>query len=211
MIFRSEGLGIQDAAEALRAGQAVIYPTETLYALGVDPRNPEAVDLVYAMKGRSRDKALPLIIGEPKQLRIACNLALDVEAMIQPLIRAFWPGPLTILLPASDALRGTVAAEDGTVAVRFTANSVAQDLSRLAGLPLVATSANRSGETAPARVREIDQRLIDQSAGVVMDRPWPHGGPASTIVRLVSPGLMLMLRRGAVSPAALNNAGFEVL
>lgn len=134
------------AVALLRSGGLLIYPTDTLYALGARAYDPEACRKVRAAKGREGGKPLPVVAGDVSQVEEMCSGWPDGARV---LARRFWPGPLTLVLPAGPALPPEVTAGTGAVAVRVPALAVTRRLCALAG-PLVSTSANSKGRPAPA-------------------------------------------------------------
>lgn len=184
---------VAQAAGAVRRGQVVAYPTDTLYGLAVDPRDVAAVARLFALKARGRNRALPLIAADVDQ----------VMALVRPLTRgerrlaeACWPGPLAIVAEARTALAPGVAGADGSVAVRVPAHAVARALAREVGHPVTATSANVSGGRAPAAADDVVAAL-GHGIAVLLDVGSAPGGPPSTIVRVDSGGPCL-LRAGAI-------------
>jgi L-threonylcarbamoyladenylate synthase len=136
------------AARLLRRGAVVAYPTEAVYGLGCDPLNPAAVDRILAIKGRPVSKGLILIAAEFRQLAPFVEMLDEGSRMAEVL--ASWPGPHTWLLPAASGCPSWLTGQHDTLAVRVTAHPVAAGLCRAAGMSLVSTSANRSGQP-PAR------------------------------------------------------------
>ena len=128
----------------LARGLVVAYPTDTVYGLAVDPRNPEAVRRLFALKARDASSALTLIAADLEQARLAAELGETAEQ----LARAFWPGPLTIVGLARAGLTAEAVAGGDTVGVRVPDHAVAVALAREAGFPVTATSANVSGQPA---------------------------------------------------------------
>ena len=192
---------IAQAAEVLRKGGLVIYPTETFYGLACDPRNPAAVDRIFEAKGRPDRMALPLIAGGRDAI-ILC--ARDVPETARRLMDAFWPGPLTLVLLAADDLPPRLLGGGHTVGVRVSSHPVAASLARAMGGPIVATSANRSGEPPPTTAQEASQAL-DDSIGAILDGGPTTGGNSSTVLDLtVDPPRLL--RSGAVSSGAIETA-----
>jgi L-threonylcarbamoyladenylate synthase len=183
---------VRDAAEALRRGGVVAYPTETFYGLGAIARDGAAVRRLAALKGRPDGKPLPLVAGDRTQVDEVA--ALDEAA--ERLACAFWPGPLTLVLPARAGLAPEITAGTGTVGVRISASEIARALSLLAGGALVSTSANPSGGPPPARVLEIEAALRRQLDGV-LDAGAVPGGRPSTVVAL-NAGEATLVREGAV-------------
>lgn len=180
------------AAEALRLGGLVIYPTDTLYALGAAALNPSAVAALRKAKKREKGKALPLVAADVLQAR---SLWAEFPAEAEALARHFWPGPLSLVLHASPTLSREVSAAEGTVAVRVPASPLARALAG-AGGPLVATSANLSGEEPPMTCAQA-VAAFEGTVFLALDSG-PAGSAPSTIVDL-STGEPRLLREGAIS------------
>ena len=143
---------IAQAAAIIRAGQLVAFPTETVYGLGSDGLNPVAIGRLYAVKGRPPDNPLILHIASPDQLPL---VAADVPARAHRLVQAFWPGPLTLILPKTSGVPDLATAGLTTVAVRMPAHPVALGLIDAAKTPLAAPSANRSGLPSPTTAHHV--------------------------------------------------------
>jgi L-threonylcarbamoyladenylate synthase len=184
---------LQEAAKWIRNGGLIALPTDTLYALAADPFRAEAVARVFAVKGRAFDQALPLIAADADQ--IATTLGQLPPAGTR-LAARFWPGPLTMLIPAPPALADAVSAGTGRVGVRVPAHAIARAICRGAGCPLVATSANRSGQPATADPTEVERALGDDLDLLIDTGPAPGGAP-STIVD-VTGAMPMLVRAGAV-------------
>ncbi len=189
----SQLLDLARAAELLRAGGVVVYPTETFYALGALASREDALLRLAEGKLRPEGKPLPLLAADLGQVR-------EVASISRPLALAlaahFWPGPLSLVLPALPGLSAAVTAGTGTVAVRVPGSTLARELARLSGGPLVSTSANLSGGPPPCRVEELDGALLARVDGVLDGGPTPGGKP-STLVALGG-GVPRLLREGAV-------------
>ena len=211
---------LQEAVACLRGGHALIFPTETFYGLGCLATDSVAVARVYQLKRRPVHKPLPLLAASVEQVRaVAC-----LEAMPEALA-AFWPGPLTVLLPARPALPAALVNERGQVAVRVTPHPVAAALALGAGGPLTASSANLNGRQPVCRVEQLDPELLaalehqGQMPCVLTLGPSPQGGEPSTLVEPLADGentgprsrRLRMVRAGAVSAQALEAAGFTVV
>lgn len=184
---------IQEAATWILDGGVVALPTDTLYGLAADPFNAAAVARVFAVKGRDAARAL---------LLIASNRA-QVEARLGPLAASaarladrFWPGPLTLLVPASPALARDVTGGSGTVGVRVPDDDVARAVCAACGRPVTATSANVSGEPATADPDEVERALGDR-VDFLLDTGRTRGGPPSTIVDVTGAEPQLV-RAGAI-------------
>ncbi|HET7293733.1 MAG TPA: L-threonylcarbamoyladenylate synthase [Vicinamibacteria bacterium] len=179
------------AAAALARGELVIFPTDTLYALGCRALDAAAAERVRRVKGRDESRPLPLVLAELGQLRGVCP---KPPRALEPLAERFWPGPLTLVVPAAAAVPEAVTSGSGTVAVRVPALDFARRLCARAG-PLVSTSANRTGRPAPSTC-EAAVREVGGSAAVAVDGG--EGGSApSTVVDLTGAAPRL-LRAGAL-------------
>lgn len=179
------------AIAALRRGEVVAYPTETFYALGVDALDELALARLRELKGRG-EKAISVLIDGPAMLERLCA---DVPPRARALMDRYWPGALTIALPARSEVPAPLLA-DGYVAVRHSPNPVAAALLAALGSPLTATSANRAGEP-PAITAEAVDEAFGGACRVLDGGPTPGGAP-STLVR-VRGGTLEILRAGAVT------------
>lgn len=198
---------VSRAAAIIRQGGTVIYPTETLYALGASGLDHRAAARVAELKGRQADKPLPLIISGMDQLGQVT--AWGHETFVR-LTELFWPGPLSILVPAGEGLSPLVADRDGWTSVRQSSNRVARDLARASGTPIVATSANLAGETPVARLEDIDPGLSATVDLVVDVKPYPRGGLPSTVVRILGRDRVQLAREGALKAGQIQAWGFEI-
>lgn len=143
--------GIAVAAQALAAGEVVAHPTETVYGLAVDPWNPDALERLIAAKGRGAAKGLLLIAADRGQVERAARIPPEAERYIG----AFWPGPLTLILPKCEALPDLAAGGRDTIGVRIPGCAAARRLCAAFGRPITSTSANRSGDPPARRIKEI--------------------------------------------------------
>src|ERR1043166_756263 len=150
---------IDEAATWIRRGRVIAIPTDTLYGLAADPFSADAVARVFAVKGRAAERALPLIAADAAQ--IVSHLG-PLPVLAQQLGDRFWPGPLTIVMPATAALARDVTGGTGTVGVRVPADPIARSVCTACGHPVTATSANLSGEPAPATPDEGEKTLGDR-------------------------------------------------
>lgn len=185
-----------EAAGLLRAGRLVAFPTETVYGLGADATDAGAVAAIYRAKGRPAHN--PLIVHLPEADGARRIGRFDERA--ERLAAAFWPGPLTLVLPLADGSPVAEAARAGlpTVALRVPAHPVARDLLRAAGLPIAAPSANPSGRVSPTTARHVAAELGDAVALVLDGGPCPVG-VESTVVDLSGSGGARLLRPGGLS------------
>ncbi len=183
-----------DAALArLRSGGVVAFPTETSYCIGCRAADAGAVARVVAAKHRPEGKPLPVLLPDLETLR-----RLEPETPLLVLADAFWPGPVTLVVPAFPGLPAQVTADTNMVGVRVTAHPIAGALVRALGEPLVATSANRSGEPAATTAAECD--ALQGLDGVLDGGPAP--GTHCTVVGFVD-GDLHLFRAGPVEEAVL--------
>lgn len=180
-------MDIDGAVRVLRRGGVIAFPTETTYGLGCDPRNAQAMRRIYAIKGREKRKPFLLVASSVAQAGRVADLS-----RLSPRLRRYWPGPVTFVLPAKKG--------KGNVAIRVSSSPVVCRLCRAFGHPIVATSANRSGEPdcrsgravarAFAKRRERPDLILDAGA-------LPRRKP-STVARVHEDGTIEVLRQGAI-------------
>lgn len=198
---------MRSVLQTLRDGGVVVYPTETLYAVGCHGLSRDSALRVLRIKQRTEAKALPLIIGDPEMLDLVAEI---IPPTVRALAAAFWPGPLSILVPARAEVPRPVRDAQGLVSVRCTPHPLAAELSRALHAPLVATSANFSGKPAAARPEELDPELLARADAALLEEPYPQGGDPSTLVMPLPDNRLLILRHGAVSKESLQSQGFVV-
>ncbi len=186
---------IREAAELLRAGRLVAFPTETVYGLGADATNGTAVASIFEAKGRPRFN--PLIVHVPNAQSAERYVILG--ALAQKLAATFWPGPLTLVLPrkSSSAISDLVTAGLDTVAIRVPDHDIARALLLEANVPVAAPSANRSGHVSPTTAAHVAADLDDKLA-LILDGGPTQRGLESTVVATTS-GVVTILRPGAVT------------
>jgi L-threonylcarbamoyladenylate synthase len=180
---------VAHAAELIRAGKLVAFPTETVYGLGANALDPAAVERIFAAKGRP--KTSPLIV-HVDSIEMARGLAAAWPAAAETLARRYWPGPLTMVLPKRAEVPDIVTAGLPTVGLRMPAHPLALELIRAAGVPIAGPSANRFTELSPTAASHVPEALADY----VLD-----GGPArvgieSTVISLA--GQPMLLRPGVI-------------
>lgn len=186
------------AARAIKRGALVAFPTETVYGLGADAFNEEAVSKVYAAKGRPSDNPLIVHVADPEQVS---EFAI-VNEQAQKLMSAYWPGPLTMILPVKPSkLSLTVTGGLDTVAVRLPDNDATRQLIRASQTPLVGPSANTSGKPSPTLAKHVYHDLHGKIAGILDDGPTKIG-VESTVLDL-SANMPAVLRPGKITPAQI--------
>jgi L-threonylcarbamoyladenylate synthase len=186
------------AIEALRAGELVVYPTETFYAVGADARASAALERIFALKGREPNQPIALIAADTTS---AFALACEIPALARRLADAFWPGPLTLVLPAARGLHPALVGPDGGVGVRVSPHPLACALASGLGRPLTATSANLSGHPPAATLAAARAELGDR-VKVYLDGGTLAGGAPSTVVAMDAGGYRI-IRAGAINAREL--------
>lgn len=186
------------AVDILRDGGIIAYPTETFYGLGVKFDIENSLKRLYKIKQRPKEKAMPIIIGNKGLLSV---IAASVNNTAISLMDRFWPGPLTLIFHARKNLSEFITAGTHTVAVRIPGESFALHLSRFAGFPITATSANLSGQS-PAQDSETVLRYFGDAIDLLVDSGAASGGLPSTIVDITSEEIKI-LREGAIKKELL--------
>ncbi|MBB6120454.1 L-threonylcarbamoyladenylate synthase [Nocardiopsis algeriensis] len=186
--------GIADAASAVRRGELVVLPTDTVYGIGTDAFNPRAVAGLLTTKGRGREMPPPVLVGS---MRAATALIDDLGSHGRDLMEEFWPGPLTVVCAATPSLSWDLGDTKGTVAVRMPMDPVALELLKETG-PMAVSSANKSGRPAATRVDEAVEQLGEEDVAVYLDGGATESSVPSTIVDLTY-AVPRVLRAGAIS------------
>lgn len=197
-LFDDAETALETAREAVAGGQCVVLPTDTVYGIGANAFNAEAVARLLAAKQRGRDMPSPVLIAEPSMLR---SLAEEIPPAAAQLIERFWPGALTIILTAQRRLPLDLGDAAGTIAVRLPDHDQARALLRRTG-PLAVSSANTSGQPAATTVQQAQQMLGD-SVAVYLDAGEAPGGQPSTIVDFTVTDTGRVLRPGAIPVTSL--------
>lgn len=186
---------IKEVIRHLKNGGIVVYPTETAYGLGCDATNQKAVDLIFAIKQRDKEKILPVIVGS---LTMAEKWAVFTDKE-KELAQKFWPGPLTLILPAKKKLAEGCLAQDNTIALRVSGNDLARGLAEQLGMPIVATSANLSGTGEIYDIKEFKNvfaEAINKYHIGIIDGGLLFKRAPSTIARVEAGGKVTILRQG---------------
>ncbi|MFO1408293.1 MAG: L-threonylcarbamoyladenylate synthase [Steroidobacteraceae bacterium] len=196
---------IDRAVDALREGEVIAFPTETVYGLGADAQNPDAVRRVFELKGRPATHPLIVHIDHPRMLE---RWALTVPPAARALAAKFWPGPLTLVLRRAPAVDLAVTGGQDTVAIRVPGHPVAQQLLRAFGGGIAAPSANRYGHVSPTRAEHVREEFGD-SVRTVLDGGDCKIGLESTIVSCVD-DVPRLLRPGSITLTQLRTVVPEV-
>ncbi|HOE67377.1 MAG TPA: L-threonylcarbamoyladenylate synthase [Candidatus Hydrogenedentes bacterium] len=192
----ADGRGLDEAARILRGGGVVVYPTETVYGLGADPFSPRAIEKLFAIKGRSAHNAVLLIAANREQLREA--VAEWPEDALQ-LVQAFWPGPLSLVLPKTARISEALTGGGDAICVRCPGSEIARALCEAVGGPITSTSANRSGEAPASTLAGFALDGVDAAIDV---GALPPSAP-STVYHVAA---RRVLREGVISARAIEGA-----
>ncbi len=193
---------LERAAGILRAGGLVAFPTETVYGLGANALDPEAVAHIFAAKQRpSWDPVIVHIAGEVAANPMLEPLVTALPDAARKLMAAFWPGPLTLLLPRSEAVPDAVTAGRPLVGIRMPSHPVAFELIRLAGVPIAAPSANTFSRTSPTTAQHVLDDLDGRIDAIVDAGPTEHGIESTVLDPCQSP--MILYRQGAITAAQI--------
>lgn len=196
---------IAHAAEVIKAGGLVVFPTETVYGLGADALNEAAAKKIYAAKGRPSDNPLIIHISEPSE----AEKYTYTSELYWKLAEKFMPGPLTVVMTAKDNVPLRTRGGLSTVAVRCPENPIARELIRLSGTPIAAPSANLSGSPSPTNAGHVIEDM-DGRVDVVLDGGSSDFGLESTIVKIEDDGTLTLLRPGKITAEELASIGAEV-
>ena len=196
---------LDEAAMCLKNGGTVIFPTETVYGLGADALNEKAVEKIYTAKGRPSDNPLIVHIAEKDDIK---PLVKEVTPKARALMDAFFPGPLTIILPKSDKIGKTVSGGLDTVAVRMPINETAHALIKASGCPIAAPSANTSGLPSPTRAKYVIDDMMGKIDAIIDGGDCEYG-VESTVITLAAE-VPTLLRPGAITKEMLESVIGEV-
>jgi len=181
------------AREVLSAGGVIVYPTDTFYGLGADPKNAAAVRRLFEIKGREMNQPILLLIQNAAE---ASDWAAEIPPQAKELMEKFWPGPLTIVFRARPQVLPQLTAGTGAIGLRVPGSALTRTLLAAVGIALTGTSANISGQAPPRTAYEAAAALEDR-VDLVLDGGPTAGGEPSTVVD-VSRGGLQVVRAGAV-------------
>ena len=199
---------INHAIDILKNNQLLIYPTETFFALGCKISSEQAIADVFKFKKRLLAMPLPVIIANINQVPLVALLSSSLQDDVEFLAKEFWPGPLSLILPARVTLSPLLTGGTGRIAIRQSSHPVATELAQKLGEPLVSSSANISGILPVTKITEMDTTFME-SIGAVLDlAPAPNGGLASTIIEPKGNKEVLVHRKGSVDLERIRNCGF---
>ena len=197
LILAADSAGLEQAVEIMRTGGVIAYPTETLYGLGGLATQRRVVERVLAIKGRGPADPLPLIVADEEAAAEAAHL----PSVALELAEIFWPGPLTFILRARMDFPPGVILED-KIALRVSFHPLAQTLTQRLNAPLIATSANQTGQPGATTAEEAFLALAADPPDLILDGGPSPGGPASTILDMTQTP-PLLVREGAIAVSEL--------
>ena len=185
---------IQTIAAHLLQGSVVALPTETIYGLCCDPRQPNALQKLFALKERDPAKPVLCITGQREQI----DRLVEIPAQLKPILEQFWPGPLTVVLPLKDAASlASLTTKTGTIALRHSSDPLIRAITALTNFPIVATSANKSGEPFLQSAAEVRAQFGD-ALEMIIKTDHPLLQIPSTIIACSSQGEIILIREGAI-------------
>lgn len=193
-LSKNSGDAFQEAGALIKAGELVAFPTETVYGLGANGLDSEAVAKIYVAKGRPSDNPIILHIAKLAELNSLTN---DLSPMAKKLAENFWPGPMTLVVPRSKIVPDIVTAGLDTVAVRLPDNENARNLIQAAGVPIAAPSANISGRPSPTTAAEVKEDMDGKIAGI-LDGGTCQVGLESTVIDTTGK-VPVVLRPGGIT------------
>jgi len=199
-IVRATQVEIERAVQALRDGELVAFPTETVYGLGANAQNPAAVRRIFAAKGRPPNHPVIVHLDSPRFLH---GWVREVPPSAARLAEAFWPGPLTMVMPRAASVHDVITGGQDTIAIRVPAHPMAQQLLTAFGGGIAAPSANRYGRLSPTRAEHVREEL-GASVRVILDGGESQIGLESTIVSFED-GAVRLLRPGSVTASQIRS------
>ena len=196
---------IKEPAQAIKQGNLVLFPTETVYGIGANALDEKAVKKIYEAKGRASDNPL---IAHISNLEMLIKLVTEIGEREKKLIEKFWPGPLTIIFNKSNIVPNIITAALETVAIRMPSNEIAKRLIEYSGVPIAAPSANISGKPSGTIVEDILEEL-DGKVEYIIDGGMVDIGLESTVIRVID-GKVHILRPGKITKEDIESLGIEV-
>lgn len=190
---------LEEPAKIIRDGGIVIFPTETVYGIGANVLNAEAVKKIYEIKKRPLSKPINLLVNSIEMIE---KVAKDITPLEYAIIKEFFPGPLTIILQKKDVVPDIVTANGTTVGIRMPANEIALELIKKAGVPLATSSANISDKPSKTNIKDVMSDFSEE-VDCCIDGGESKIGIASTIVQVIN-GVPHILRQGTITEEQIN-------
>ena len=190
---------LEQAAELIKQGKIVVFPTETVYGIGTNGLDENAVRRLYEVKQRPLNKPISLLVSNMEMVNL---IAKDITEVEYKIMEKFFPGPLTIILKKKDIVPDIVTAGQDTVGVRMPSGEIARKLVEIAGVPIAAPSANITGQPSGTNVQEI-KKSFERKVDFFIDGGESELGVSSTIVKVVD-GKSQILRQGSITLEQIN-------
>jgi len=200
MLVSPDEIGLNQSADAIRAGELVAIPTDTYFALGANGLDSRAAESVFRIKGRNPGTPVPLLISD---VDMVADLTSEFPNPLKHLAEELWPGALTVVLPASIRVPEVVSAGSGTVGLRVPDNRVAIDLIARAGVPITGTSCNLTGRDPIKEASEVHQVFGDRIA-ICLDAACGESTAPSTVITYEDRKIVI-LRAGAITAESIQN------
>ena len=200
MLLSSDTSSLNIAAAAIKQGSLVSFPTDTYFALGADGMNNRAVQHVFEVKGRNPGTPVPLLVSD---LDMVTELTRSFSKILADLASRFWPGALTIVVPALGHVPESVTARTGTVGLRIPDHTLARQLIRLSGTPITGTSCNLTGQPPASNASDVDQQF-GEKIDFCIDSSCGSNTAPSTVISYAN-GKLSILRLGAISIESIKN------
>ncbi len=197
---------IEEAVKLIKEEKLIVFPTETVYGLGADALNKEAVKRIFEIKGRPLDKPLSILIGKKEDLR---QYVQKIPKSAQVLIERFWPGPLTLIFKASSLIPDIMMGENSTIGIRMPDCRIALEIVKASGVLLACPSANLSGSPAPTKAEEVIKDLGER-IDLLLDGGETRIGVESTVLDLTASSPTI-LREGALKKEEIEEVVGKVL
>lgn len=191
---------IKEPAKIIKNGGIVVFPTETVYGIGVNGLDKQAIEKLYKIKKRQTDKPISLLVSDMKMIEY---LAKDISDIEYRIMRAFFPGPLTIILKKKEIIPDILTANKDTVGIRMPSDKIAQKLIEYVKSPIATTSANISGNLSGTEIKDIINDF-GQNVDYYIDSGKSKIGTGSTIVEVIN-GIPCILRKGSITEEQIYN------
>jgi L-threonylcarbamoyladenylate synthase len=187
-------MNLSRAIASLKSGNVIVFPTETVYGLGADALNPAAVEKVFQLKGRNPNSPIPVIVADQAMLQRVIE---KIPPVARTLMEQFWPGPLTLVLPAAPGMPKQLLNRTGGVGVRISSQHIATELAQSFGRPLTATSANPSGQQAASTIEQA-QNYFASDIEIFLDGGKLPSKTGSSVVEVIDDRIKI-IRAGEIS------------
>jgi L-threonylcarbamoyladenylate synthase len=191
-------MNLSRAIASLKSGNVIVFPTETVYGLGADALNPAAVEKVFQLKGRNPNSPIPVIVADQAMLQ---GVVEKIPPVARTLMEQFWPGPLTLVLPAAPGMPKQLLNRTGGVGVRISSQHIATELAQSFGRPLTATSANPSGQQAASTIEQA-QNYFASDIEIFLDGGKLPSKTGSSVVEVIDDRIKI-IRAGEITVGQL--------